>query len=108
MIEQPVDAATAHGVESRSRRASLIALGGAAFAAIARSSPARAGKAGKKAKKKCKRQVGQCESSIAALCADEPAECEVVLAPCCTFFKGCKAGAAYQCIIDGLLALGSS
>lgn len=109
MIEQPVDVAADHTVGSRVRRASIVALGAAALAAVVtRPSPARAGKAGKKAKKKCKRQIGQCQSSIADLCADEPAECEEVLAPCCTSFKGCQAGAAYQCIVDGLLALGSS
>lgn len=108
MIEQPVDVAAEQTVGSRGRRASILALGAAALATVARPSPTRAGKAGKKAKKKCKRQIGQCKSSIAALCADEPAECEKVLAPCCTSFKGCQAGAAYQCIVDGLVALGSS
>jgi hypothetical protein len=109
MVEQPVDVVAVHTAESLSRRVSFIALGGAALAAaVARPSPARAGKAGKKAKKKCKRQIGQCESSIASLCTGGPEACVDVLSPCCRSFKGCKAGAAYQCIVDGLLALDSS
>lgn len=109
MIEQPVDVIAVGGGETRSRRASLIALASASVVAVvARRSPARAGKAETKAKKKCKRQIGQCESSITSLCTEGPAECVEVLAPCCRSFKGCKAGPAYQCIVDGLLALGSS
>jgi len=105
MFEQPDDVVAVHTAESLSRRTSLIALGGAALSVVARPSPARAGKAGKKAKKKCKRQIGQCESSIATVCSGGPAGCEEVLAPCCSSFKNCKAGAAYQCIADGLLAM---
>jgi hypothetical protein len=105
MDDHRIDALSTHIAASLSRRASLLGLAGAALAA-ASAAPASAGKAGKKVKKTCKKQIGQCESSVAAFCADAPVEgCEPVLLPCCASFKGCKAGTAYGCIVDALLEL---
>ena len=34
-------------------------------------------------------------------------DCEATLLACCTSFKGCKGGNAYDCIVDGMVALAS-
>lgn len=94
---------------SFSRRASVFGLGGAALASVALPMATRAGKAGKKAKKKCRRQIGKCQGSVTSFCAGpltiDRETCEAAFLPCCPSFKGCKAGAAYDCIGDALLAL---
>jgi hypothetical protein len=94
---------------SVSRRTSLAGFGGAFAAAVAiRPSPARAGKVSKRVKKKCKKQISACQSSVAAYCATrlipgDREDCEAELLPCCSSFKTCKAGAAYACLIEGVL-----
>lgn len=90
-----------------SRRASLIGLLGAALtAAVVEPAPAPAGKASKKAKKACKRQVGQCESSVTTFCTDFPAldpeECEAAFRPCCASFQNCAAGKVQECWVEAL------
>jgi hypothetical protein len=102
-----IGAPAVRSAASRSRRLSLIGLGGAAIAAVARPVPARAGKGGKKAKKKCTRQVGACETAVRNACGllllEEEAEaCEAALLPCCASFKGCKAGTAYECLLNAV------
>jgi hypothetical protein len=110
MNDQVFDAFTARAA-SLSRRASLVSLGGAALAAaVVRPTPARAGSVGKKVKKKCKKQIGQCETSVTIFCARQlfdREDCEATLLPCCTSFAGCKGGDAYDCIVNGLVALAS-
>jgi hypothetical protein len=93
-----------------SRRASLLGVAGSAVASMVPHAASRAGKAGKKARKTCKRQIGQCQGSISDFCANPQLtipqeECEAGLLPCCPSFRNCKAGAAYDCIADALLAL---
>jgi hypothetical protein len=95
---------TVHTATALSRRASMLAIGGAALAASAAPMPTRAGKASKKAKKRCKRQVGQCESMIAPACAAadllvSEEECVDTLLPCCQPFKDCQADAVFDCLI---------
>jgi hypothetical protein len=91
------------------RRASLLGVGGAALASVALPKATRAGKAGKKAKKKCKQQITKCQGSVTAFCAGplniDQETCEAAFLPCCPSFKGCKAGAAYDCIGDAILTL---
>jgi hypothetical protein len=111
MNDQTVDSFARRAAGVFSRRASLIGLGGAALvAALLEPAPGRAGKVGKRVKRTCKRQIGQCRSSVETFCARPnlvvPAdECEAALSPCCPSFKNCRAGAAYDCIGDALLAL---
>lgn len=105
MRTHPLDVAAVRTADSLSRRASLVALGGAAVTAVLRPSAASAGKVAKKVKRTCKRQIGQCQSSVASFCAGAPAGCEEAMAPCCASFKGCKAGAVYACIFAALVAL---
>ncbi len=90
-----------------SRRASLIGLLGAALpVAVFEPAPAPAGKAGKKARKACRRQVGQCETSVTAFCSDFPAldpeECEAAFRPCCASFQNCAAGKVQECWDEAL------
>jgi hypothetical protein len=105
MRDRTIDALPVSAADALSRRRSLIALCGVALAAaVGIPAPARAGKAGKKSKKKCRRQIGQCESSVKAFCVAPlligPTECETLLLPCCQSFAGCHAGNAYQCFVD--------
>ncbi|HYI14930.1 MAG TPA: hypothetical protein VEX37_06045 [Thermomicrobiales bacterium] len=97
---------------SLSRRASLVGLGGAALAAaVVAPTPARAGTVSKKVKKKCKKQIGQCETSAALFCARQFFDlgaCQTTLFPCCASFKNCKGGTAYECIVNGLIVLASA
>ncbi len=92
-----------------SRRTSLFGIGSAALASVGLPAAASAGKAGKKAKKKCKKQIGKCQASVTSFCAGplliDRETCEAAFLPCCPSFKGCKAGAAYDCIGDALLTL---
>jgi hypothetical protein len=86
-----------------------MGLGGMALAAVAGSTPARAGKAGKKVKKACRRQIGSCESSVQTFCngptveEDERAACRAAFSPCCPLFAGCDAAAAYACLMEAFL-----
>jgi hypothetical protein len=99
----------ARTARSFSRRATLLGLGVASLVAVPLPQPARGGKAGKKAKKKCKKQIGKCQGSVTSFCARplsvDQETCEAAILQCCQSFKGCKAGAVYDCIGDALLAL---
>ena len=105
MSMHPSDVVAKRTASSLSRRTSLVALGGAAVTTALRPSSTRAGKVSRKVKRTCKRQIGQCQSSVASFCAEAPEGCEEAIAPCCASFKGCKAGAVYACIFDALVAL---
>jgi hypothetical protein len=108
MHDHPIDT-LATGPGWRSRRVALGALVGVAIAsALGRTSPVRAGKAGRKARKRCKRQSGQCETSVSKLCASgvfEQGECETTLLPCCPSFKGCRIESAILCLGEGIGSL---
>jgi hypothetical protein len=97
---------TARTVTTLTRRVALLGLGGAGLAATFRPAPTRADKAGKRAKKACRGQIGQCQGSVSAFCAnpffENPEACEAVLSPCCQQFKNCKARGAYDCLFAGL------
>lgn len=94
-----------------SRRTSLVELGGlAAIVTVVRQSPTQAGKVGKRVKKTCKKQIGKCQSSVSGFCAQPnltvPREaCEAAILPCCSSFRNCNAGEAYDCIGDALVSL---
>ncbi len=111
MHDVPGDAIALPNAVSLSRRTSLIGLGGlAAIATIARQSPTRAGKVGKRVKKTCRKQIDKCQSSVSSFCAQPnltvPREaCEAAILPCCSSFRNCNAGEAYDCIGDALLSL---
>ena len=89
------------------RRASLIGpLAAALTAAVVGPAPTQARTAGKKARKACKRQVGQCETSVTTFCTDFPAldpeECEAAFRPCCASFQNCAAGKVQECWVEAL------
>ena len=98
------DAFTRRTAAGVSRRASFLALGGAALAAVA-TPPAIGEAANKKAKKqaekKCKKEVNQCRAFVTQECAkesDSAATCEAQAQPCCNAFAKCKASAALNCL----------
>ena len=111
MSEQIIDTVSRRAADTRSRRASLLALGGMALAAVtAAPSVAKGGKGGKKRKKrnggngntgeqlaqaKCASQGDQCRASLAALC--QGSECLSRLI-CCDFFATCDAPTGLKCI----------
>jgi hypothetical protein len=113
MHNESVNALAHRTAPSLTRRTSLVAIGGAALAsALARPAPAHAGKAGKKAKKMCRRQIGQCETSVTAFCATaselleiDREACEASVLPCCGSFKGCQAGSFFRCFDTGVSSL---
>ena len=111
MRAQTFDAITVRSAALISRRASLVGFSGAALGAVVMvPATARAGKVAKKVKKKCKKQIGQCEASAIAFCARQlfdSEDCQATLLACCSSFKGCKGGNAYDCIVDGMVALAS-
>ena len=98
-----------HGTRVRSRRVSIGGLAGAALEAAfslvsIESATARKGK-----KKTCKKQNGDCRSSVGAYCEQSaPTEmdvCQEAIISCCGLLNGCDARGFYDCLIDGLLAL---
>lgn len=90
-----------------SRRASVLALGGGAFAAVTAPAIAAAGTSGRQAAKRCTRQRAQCLASIAAFCQPQgnPNECEAALNPCCGPYARCNASRAITCLFDELLGV---
>jgi hypothetical protein len=109
MNEQSVDATIVRTTAFVSRRTSVIGIGAAALAAV-RPSRAKAGKAGRRAKKTCKKQIDKCQSSVTSFCGQPNLNvsqevCEAAILPCCSSFKRCKAGTAYDCIVAALLSL---
>jgi hypothetical protein len=109
--EQIIDAVTRHAADAVSRRASLLALGGMALAAVP--SAAKGGKKRKKrkggaggssnagqqlAQVRCASQVDQCRASVSGFC--DPEDCPAQLS-CCDFFATCNAVGALACIFPG-------
>ena len=97
-----VDAAARRTAWALTRRASLLALGGAAAAAgAARPASTKAGDPGKasrkQAKRKCRAQGRQCRVAVANLCETNNLDCERVL-PCCDLFARCQAPEGLRCI----------
>lgn len=91
---------------SLTRRATLTGLG-TGMASLALPSLASAKKKRKKsAGKACKKQVGRCESAVAAQCAIAliPESCLRQLMPCCAPLSSCDATAAYECVFQGSFA----
>lgn len=82
------------------RRATLLALGGAALvAAPAAAKGGDGAKAGKKARKACKRQGEQCRRLVISICNGDP-ECIDGQLRCCAFFATCKAAPGFACFDD--------
>ena len=85
------------------RRASFLALGGAALAAAA--TPPAIGEAAnkdrKQAEKQCQKQVKQCRNFVTQQCANsmDSAGCEAQLQPCCKRFGECEASKALNCLV---------
>jgi hypothetical protein len=109
MNAQLIDPGTAPGVRGRSRRVSLGGLAGAGLAAafsLVSSEPAMARN---RKKRTCKKQNGDCRSSVSAYCEQtstaDAEVCEEALHSCCGLLKECNAGGFYDCLIDALIAL---
>jgi hypothetical protein len=115
--EEIIDTVSRRAADAVSRRASLLALGGMALAAVtAIPSAAKGGKGGKKRKKRkggeggngnageqlaqarCASQVDQCRTSVSGFC--DPEDCPAQLS-CCDFFATCNAVGALACIFPG-------
>ena len=124
MSEQIIDTVTRRAADAVSRRASFLALGGMALAALtAVPSAAKGGKGGNGRKKgknrkkgdegtggtvvtgptgeelaqaRCASQGDQCRASLTALCAGEPVCLEGL--PCCDLFATCNAAGGLSCI----------
>ena len=114
MSEEIIDTVSRRAADAVSRRASLLALGGMALAAMtAIPGAAKGGKGGKKRKKrkgnsgnageqlaqaKCASQVDQCRTSVSGFC--DPEDCPAQLS-CCDFFATCNAVGALACLFPG-------
>ena len=114
MSEEIIDTVSRRAGDAVSRRASLLALGGIALAAMtAIPSAAKGGKGGKNRKKrkrnsddageqlaqaKCANQVDQCRTSVSGFC--DPEDCPVQLS-CCDLFATCNAVGALACSYPG-------
>jgi hypothetical protein len=112
--EEIIDTVTRRAADAVSRRASLLALGGMALAAMtAIPAAAKGGKGGKKSKKrkgnsgnageqlaqaKCASQVDQFRTSVSGFC--DPEDCPAQLS-CCDFFATCNAVGALACLFPG-------
>lgn len=86
------------------RRSSLVALGGAVFAALAASPTAAKKNRKRDANKLCKKQQIRCEEPVLAMCArnDIPLDvCERSFLHCCQFFATCNAAQALACLDFG-------
>ena len=103
--------------DGRSRRGSLVALGGVALAASllapgVTSAKKHGGKKGKhkgKDKRECTPQDAQCRAALPGLCAaavssESVGECVALLEPCCVFFHECKLTEAFACARDVIAA----
>ena len=117
MSEEIIDTVSRRAADAVSRRASLLALGGMALAAMtAVPAAAKGGKGGKKRKKRkgsdggssnageqlaqarCASQVDQCRASVSGFC--DPEDCPTQLS-CCDLFATCNAVGALACIFPG-------
>ena len=115
MSEHRVETLARTAADAVSRRASVLAFGGAALAAVMRGAPvARAkDKGAKRAKKKlkkvkkqfaqaCAAQPGQCQAAMSAFCAttNDPAVCLQLVTPCCALITDCNVGPAFTCLFS--------
>ncbi len=75
-----------------SRRASLLSLGALGVSAVMPQKST----AKKKANSRCKKQVGQCQSSILAVCTGT--NCPAAIA-CCDLLKSCNFSAFASCAV---------
>ncbi len=100
MSDRSFATATRHAAGEVSRRASLMGLAAASLAAaFSVSLTANAKKSSsKKAKQKCKKQVGQCTSLLAASCGSDP-DCLATLA-CCTPLGNCDVTGFLACMVS--------
>jgi hypothetical protein len=112
--EQIIDTLTRRAAGAVSRRASFLALGGMALAAVtAAPSAAKGGKRGKKGKKRkgiagnagqllsqarCASQVDPCRTAVSGFCDSE--DCPQQLS-CCDLFATCNAAGALDCMFPG-------
>src|SRR5215218_10456086 len=115
MDARDFDALSRSFTDARSRRGSLVALGGVALAAsllapAGTSAKKHGGKKGKhkgkgKGKGGCTPQDAQCRTALPGLCAAAVSsasvdDCVALLEPCCTFFHECKLTEAFACARD--------
>ena len=108
MTDNAFDAITRRAADVVTRRSSVLAMGGAALAAVAGSTVTQAGKAGKKAKKKCKRQRGPCLDTVELVCTElsdpgaELEECIETFTECCGFLAKCQAEKFFECVLGNI------
>lgn len=102
-MEAPFSHVPSRAVTIASRRASLLALAGAALAGSGRRSPAEAAKKSKnrrrntnKARAKCQKQVAVCREQFRAFCQDDRT-CAAATFPCCDPLEECQAGETLAC-----------
>lgn len=82
----------ASAISGVSRRASLLSLGALGLSALT----PRHSAAKKKANSRCKKQVGQCQTSITTIC--NGSNCPAAIA-CCDLLSGCNFTAFAACAI---------
>jgi hypothetical protein len=82
-----------------SRRASIMTLGASGFSLLAWpfATEARKQSVAKKARQKCKKQLGQCSTTLAPLCNDD-SECLAQVQTCCAIAGTCNAVGWFQCL----------
>ena len=111
MSEEIIDTVSRRAADAVSRRASLLALGGMALAAVATSpAAAKAGKRGKRRKKRKGDSGNIAEQLIQARCASQGDQCRTIFAQicnggadclaslrCCDSFATCDAVGALSC-----------
>ena len=103
--------------DARSRRGSLLTLGGLALAGshmapVVTEARKRGGKKGKRkggGKRECTPQDAQCRAALPGLCAAAVSsasvgECVALLEPCCVHFHGCNLPEAFACARDVIAA----
>jgi hypothetical protein len=101
LISQNLEAGetmNSHALETLTRRASLLTLGGAALATVARPSvSAASGTTFKdKLKKRCRRNKSRCVDSVTAFCGVSE-QCIASVTPCC---DECFSGAFFTCFLS--------
>jgi hypothetical protein len=111
MGELQIDMLSRRAGEIISRRGTLLALGGAALAAVASKNAVRAGKSGKKKRQNrkkakgqaltlCKPQVGECQEFLAANCSSGGEICAEISAFCCPLLGTCQSAEFLTCLVE--------
>ena len=102
-MEAPSNRVPRKTVAVASRRASLLALAGAALAGSGRRPPAEAARKRKnrrrnknKARAKCQKQAAVCREQLRRFCQDDRA-CAAATFPCCDPLEVCQAGETLEC-----------